>query len=112
MKRILLIAAVALCALAQAQQQRTMAGASPGGNSPYATDAYPGFDELDEMKSPQRHEPSWLWWRRAKKDTGSLGKFHPINVYMSICHNAHLTVPVRELKKAMFCIHLASKPGL
>ncbi len=69
MKRILLIAAVALCALAQAQQQRTMAGASPGGNSPYATDAYPGFDDLDEMKSPQRHEPSWLWWRRAKKDT-------------------------------------------
>ena len=50
MKRILLIAAVALCALAQAQQQRTMAGASPGGNSPYATDAYPGFDDLDEMK--------------------------------------------------------------
>ena len=69
MKRIALFAAVALCALVQAQQQRTMAGASPGGNSPYATDAYPGFDDLDDMMSPQRREPSWLWWRRVKKAT-------------------------------------------
>lgn len=67
--RALLLAAVALCAVANAQQQRTVAGASPGGNSPYATDAYPGFDDLDEKKSPQRREPSWLWWRRAEKAT-------------------------------------------
>ena len=69
MKRILFIAAVALCVLAQAQQQRTIAGASPGGNSPYATDAYPGFDDVDDSKPPERREPSWLWWRRPKKST-------------------------------------------
>lgn len=69
MKRIVLPVVVVFCAFAQAQQQRTVAGASPGGNSPYATDAYPGFDDLDDSKPPQRREPSWWWWRRVKKAT-------------------------------------------
>jgi len=36
-------------------------GASPGVNGArYATDAYPGFDDEDEMIKPERKEPRWF----------------------------------------------------
>lgn len=63
---ILLAMAVAGSALA-APPSRTVAGASTGGNSPYATDAYPGFDGLDDVKRPERREKSW--WFGVKRDT-------------------------------------------
>ena len=60
MKKVLLWAMVlsagALCA---APGQR-IAGSGFGGNSPYATDAYPGFDGLDDLPKPERREKSWF----------------------------------------------------
>ena len=65
----ILVCAVAASALgvAPAAPARNVAGASTGGNSPYATDAYPGFDGLDDVKQPERREKSW--WFGAKRDT-------------------------------------------
>ena len=63
------LCAVAMMALGavQAAPARSVAGASTGGNSPYATDAYPGFDGLDDVKKPERREKSW--WFGVKRDT-------------------------------------------
>ena len=66
--KILVLAALFACS-APAAPSRTVAGASTGGNSPYATDAYPGFDGLDDIPKPERREKSWWWWRHAKRDT-------------------------------------------
>lgn len=46
-----------------------VAGSGWGGNSPYATDAYPGFDGLDDLPKPEKKEKSWFWFLRAKYDT-------------------------------------------
>ena len=46
-----------------------VAGSGMGGNSPYATDAYPGFDGLDDLPKPEKKETSWFWFLRAKYDT-------------------------------------------
>ena len=37
-----------------------VAGSGMGGNSPYATDAYPGFDGLDDLPKPEKKETSWF----------------------------------------------------
>jgi thioredoxin-like negative regulator of GroEL len=52
----MVLSAGALCA---APGQR-IAGSGFGGNSPYATDAYPGFDGLDDLPKPERREKSWF----------------------------------------------------
>lgn len=44
-----------------------VAGSGLGGNSPYATDAYPGFDGLDDVPRPERREKSWFL--SVKRDT-------------------------------------------
>ena len=36
------------------------AGSGVGSNSPYATDAYPGFDDLDAIPKPEKKETSWF----------------------------------------------------
>lgn len=43
-----------------AAPMRNVAGAGMGGNSPYATDAYPGFDGLEDVPRPERREKSWF----------------------------------------------------
>ena len=68
MKRIMLATTALLAGLTlRAAPQKSVAGAAPGGQSPYATDAYPGFDGLDEIKKPERREKSW--WFGVKRDT-------------------------------------------
>ena len=52
-----------------AAPMRNVAGAGMGGNSPYATDAYPGFDGLDEIPRPERREKSWFL--SVKRDTAA-----------------------------------------
>ena len=67
-KRIVLVTTALLAGLAlRAAPQTSVAGAAPGGQSPYATDAYPGFDGLEEIKKPERREKSW--WFGVKRDT-------------------------------------------
>lgn len=41
---------------------KTVSGAGFSGNSPYATDAYPGFDGLDEIEKPKKKDKSWFNW--------------------------------------------------
>ncbi len=53
------VALMAQMAGEAATPARSVAGASTGGNSPYATDAFPGFDGLDDIKRPERREKSW-----------------------------------------------------
>ena len=55
---------VAACAsmAALAAPPRNVAGSTFAANSPYATDAYPGFDGLDETKRPEKKDKSWFNW--------------------------------------------------
>lgn len=41
---------------------KNVAGSTFAANSPYATDAYPGFDGLDEIEKPKKKEKSWFNW--------------------------------------------------
>ena len=63
MRRIgLLLAACACAAALAAEPHRGVAGSSFAANSPYATDAYPGFDGLDDLKRPEKKDKSWFNW--------------------------------------------------
>lgn len=47
-----------------------VAGSGMGGQSPYATDAYPGFDGLDDVAKPERREKAWFsWWLGVSRAT-------------------------------------------
>lgn len=56
------ILAACACMTAQANPPRSVAGSTFAANSPYATDAYPGFDGLDDLKRPEKKEKSWFNW--------------------------------------------------
>jgi len=43
-----------------ASPSKRVAGSGIGSNSPYATDAYPGFDGLDDLPKPEKKETSWF----------------------------------------------------
>ena len=60
MRRIgfLLAACACACMTAQAAPPRNVAGSTFSANSPYATDAYPGFDGLDDLKRPEKKDKS------------------------------------------------------
>ena len=59
-KRVLLAAALASC-LAARGADPSMPGVSPVvSGARYATDAYPGFDDTEEMTKPERKEPKWF----------------------------------------------------
>ena len=54
-------AASAWAAFALAAMEHPMPGLGPGVNGArYATDAYPGFDDTDEITKPERKEPRWF----------------------------------------------------
>ena len=56
------IVAACACTTALADPPRNVAGSAFAANSPYATDAYPGFDGLDDVKRPEKKEKSWFNW--------------------------------------------------
>ena len=59
----LMLAAVAACAcMAAFAEPPRVAGSPFAANSPYATDAYPGFDGLDDTKRPEKKDKSWFNW--------------------------------------------------
>ena len=63
MRRIGLLLVACACATAHAVDPRSaVAGSTFAANSPYATDAYPGFDGLDDLKRPERKDKSWFNW--------------------------------------------------
>jgi len=63
MRRIGLLLVACTCAAALvAEPHRGVAGSSFAANSPYATDAYPGFDGLDDLKRPEKKDKSWFNW--------------------------------------------------
>ena len=63
MRRIGLLLVACACVAAQAAEpHRGVAGSSFAANSPYATDAYPGFDGLDDLKRPEKKDKSWFNW--------------------------------------------------
>ena len=57
------------CATVDAAPSRGVAGSPFAANSPYATDAYPGFDDLDEVPRPEKKDKSWFNW--VDRDTPS-----------------------------------------
>lgn len=59
MKKIVCFVAMAVLTASLPAVPR-VAGAGVGGASPYATDAYPGFDGLDDIPHPERREKSWF----------------------------------------------------
>ena len=60
MRKILLMAMVLVAGAVCAAPGHRIVGSGVGGNSPYATDAYPGFDGLDDLPKPERREKSWF----------------------------------------------------
>ena len=60
MKRFLFTAAILAAGIVCAAPGHRVVGSGIGGNSPYATDAYPGFDGLDDLPKPERREKSWF----------------------------------------------------
>ena len=60
MKRFLLMATILAAGIVCAAPGHRVVGSGIGGNSPYATDAYPGFDGLDDLPKPERREKSWF----------------------------------------------------
>lgn len=62
MRRIGLFLVCAACVAANAEPNRGVAGSTFAANSPYATDAYPGFDGLDDIKRPEKKDKSWFNW--------------------------------------------------
>ena len=60
MKRFLLTATILAAGIVCAAPGHRVVGSGIGGNSPYATDAYPGFDGLDDLPKPERREKSWF----------------------------------------------------
>lgn len=66
---MMFIAAMAAMGALAAPGYRS-AGSGLGGNSPYATDAYPGFDGLDDLPKPERREKAWCsWWLSVDRAT-------------------------------------------
>lgn len=59
---VLLGMLAALLALPDALAMPQQPGVSPGPGTRYATDAYPGFDDDDELTKPVRREPRWFGW--------------------------------------------------
>jgi len=59
--------AILLAAELPAAATPRVAGSGFGGASPFATDAYPGFDGLDDIPKPERRETSWFL--SVKRDT-------------------------------------------
>ena len=59
MKRLALALAAFAALQAYALPSRVV-GSGYGSDSLYATDAYPGFDALDEMPKPEKKETSWF----------------------------------------------------
>jgi TolA-binding protein len=82
------VCTVALAAVwcVHAAPAKRVAGSGLTGNSPYATDAYPGFDGLDALPAPEKKETSWflgvsrdtpaeqLAWAREMEAQGSTWK--------------------------------------
>ena len=58
MKSVFLLLVVAV--LAASSFAANQAGVSPGPGTRYATDAYPGFDNEDDIVAPSRKEPKWF----------------------------------------------------
>ena len=56
------ILAACACMTVQANPPRNVAGSTFAANSPYATDAYPGFDGQDDVKRPEKKEKGWFNW--------------------------------------------------
>ena len=68
-KTLLAVTVLAVGALLAAPGHRVV-GSGVGGNSPYATDAYPGFDGLDDLPKPERREKAWFsWWLSVERET-------------------------------------------
>jgi len=60
MKRFLFTVTILAAGIVCAAPGHRVVGSGVGGNSPYATDAYPGFDGLDDLPKPERREKSWF----------------------------------------------------
>jgi len=68
----LLSAALAIASSSAVDQQ---AGVSPGPGLRYATDAYPGFDNIDEAFKPEKKTPRWFSWMNGPKKDNSADQF-------------------------------------
>lgn len=60
-KTTIVVACLALAASLFAATGARPAGSGLSGVSPYATDAYPGFDGLDDIPKAERREKSWFF---------------------------------------------------
>lgn len=73
-KRVFVCAA-ALTALSAFADEPQLAGVSPGPGVRYATDAYPGFDNVDEAFKPEKKTPRWFSWITGPKMDNAKDQF-------------------------------------
>ena len=74
MKR-LLIASLALVAALPLAAGQTAAAEAINSGARYATDAYPGFDEVKESTHPEKKTPKWFSWLTGPKMEDSAAQF-------------------------------------
>ena len=58
--RLAVVALVLSTAFSSVVAQHRVVGSGHGGNSPWATDHYPGFEGLDNLPTPEKKEKGWL----------------------------------------------------
>ena len=74
MKR-LLVASLALVAALPLAAGQTAAAQAINSGARYATDAYPGFDEVKESTHPEKKTPKWFSWLTGPKMEDSAAQF-------------------------------------
>ena len=73
MKRFLIVSLALAASLPLAAQ--TPAADAIASGARYATDAYPGFDEVKESTHPEKKTPKWLSWLNGPKMDDSAAQF-------------------------------------
>ncbi|MBO5940070.1 MAG: tetratricopeptide repeat protein [Kiritimatiellae bacterium] len=58
--RLAVVAVVFAAAFSSVTAQHRVVGSGHGGNSPWATDHYPGFEGLDNLPTPEKKEKGWI----------------------------------------------------
>lgn len=73
--RFIVGACLAMALLPVGAASLTQPGLGPGAGTRYATDAYPGFDNEDEMIKPSRKEPRIFGWINGPKKDNAAEQF-------------------------------------
>jgi len=73
--KVLMFGVALSAALWTFAEEPQRAGVNPGPGARYATDAYPGFDNVDEAFKPEKKTPRWFAWFNGPKKENAADQF-------------------------------------